>query len=190
MSNQLAEVNLDRVESEQGIELGRVQTDARKDTDYYPQFGASVRSDAAAMARHYEVFYALERSVRELVMATLEAEHGADWWTSTREEGSTKAVVPKDIRDAAQASRKREEESGFTRRSEDMIDYTTFGHLGEIIKTNWEVFSDTFNSRKAVEKVMNNLNLLRGPIAHCGMLAEDEVVRLQLSVRDWFRLME
>jgi hypothetical protein len=29
-----------------------------------------------------------------------------------------------------------------------------------------------------------------GPIAHCAPLAEDEVVRLRLSVRDWFRLMQ
>ena len=37
---------------------------------------------------------------------------------------------------------------------------------------------------------MANLNTLRGPIAHCSMLAEDEIVRLRLSVRDWYRLME
>jgi hypothetical protein len=27
-------------------------------------------------------------------------------------------------------------------------------------------------------------------VAHCSPLAEDEVLRLKLSVRDWFRLME
>lgn len=37
---------------------------------------------------------------------------------------------------------------------------------------------------------MNSLNLLRGPIAHCSPLAEDEVVRLKLTLKDWFRLME
>jgi hypothetical protein len=35
---------------------------------------------------------------------------------------------------------------------------------------------------------MNNLNYLRNPIAHFTSLAEDEVVRLDLSLRDWFRL--
>lgn len=43
---------------------------------------------------------------------------------------------------------------------------------------------------KAFTKVMGNLNLLRGPIAHCSPLAEDEVVRLRLTLKDWFRLME
>lgn len=37
---------------------------------------------------------------------------------------------------------------------------------------------------------MTMLNSLRGPIAHCSPLADDEVVRLRLAVRDWFRLME
>jgi hypothetical protein len=30
----------------------------------------------------------------------------------------------------------------------------------------------------------------KGPIAHCGILSEDEVVRLKLTVRDWYKLME
>lgn len=46
------------------------------------------------------------------------------------------------------------------------------------------------SSPKAVERVKAALNILRGPIAHCTPLAEDEVVRLRLTVRDWFRLME
>jgi len=45
-------------------------------------------------------------------------------------------------------------------------------------------------SVKAVERVMARLNSIRGPIAHCSPLAEDEIVRLRLTVRDWFRLMD
>ena len=84
----------------------------------------------------------------------------------------------------------KEIDSGVTPRSSEPIDFTTFGELGEIIKSNWDTFGGIFNSQKAVERVMTNLNTLRGPIAHCGVLAEDEIVRLRLSVRDWFRLME
>ena len=40
-----------------------------------------------------------------------------------------------------------------------------------------------------LENVLSRLNALRGPIAHCSILAEDEIVKLNLSVRDWFRLM-
>lgn len=37
---------------------------------------------------------------------------------------------------------------------------------------------------------MANLNVLRGPIAHCSPLAEREVLRLQITIEDWFGLME
>jgi hypothetical protein len=84
----------------------------------------------------------------------------------------------------------REIDSANTPRSSDPLDFTTFGELGEIIKSNWDVFGAIFTSPKAVEKVMASLNMLRGPVAHCSPLAEDEVLRLRLSVRDWFRLME
>ena len=77
-----------------------------------------------------------------------------------------------------------------TVRSEDPLDFTTFGELSGIITGNWDLFGGILTSPKAVERIMGNLNSLRGPIAHCSPLAEDEVLRLQLSLRDWFRQME
>ena len=71
-----------------------------------------------------------------------------------------------------------------------MLDFTNFGELSQIIEKNWDLFGSILSSVRAVKKVLASLNTLRGPIAHCTPLAEDEVVRLQLSVRDWFRLME
>ena len=75
-----------------------------------------------------------------------------------------------------------------TQRSEFQIDYTTFGELSMIITSNWDLFGTIFTSRRAVEKIMSILNNLRGPIAHCCPMAEDEIVRLQLAVKDWFRI--
>jgi hypothetical protein len=84
----------------------------------------------------------------------------------------------------------REIDSGITLRSEEEIDYTTFGELGEIVRSNWDDFDAIFSSEKAFTKIMTSLNNLRAPIAHCCPLAEDEIVRLRLTVKDWFRLME
>lgn len=64
------------------------------------------------------------------------------------------------------------------------------GDSSEVIKANWDVFGAVFTNIRAVEKVMSNLNTLRGPIAHCSPLAEDERLRLRLAVADWFRLGE
>lgn len=150
---------------------------------YYPQFSAAVRAEAASMGNHYETFYCLEKTIRALVSETLEAaEKNDEWWQSARVSPNIKTEVANRIQ--------KELDSGVTRRSLDELDYTTFGELSVIITSNWDVFGGLFDSRKAVEKVMANLNTLRGPIAHCTALAEDEVLRLQLTVRDWFRLME
>lgn len=150
---------------------------------YYPQFDAAVRAEAEAMSEHYKVFYSLEKTIRTIIDETLTvAESSADWWVGTRVPPAVKTEVAQRIQ--------KEIDAGVTRRSQEELDYTTFGELAEIIKSNWDVFGSMFSSKKAVEKVMSNLNTLRNPIAHCSLLAEDEQTRLQIAVRDWFRLME
>jgi hypothetical protein len=182
MTHQMVESDLDKIEKRFKIDLGREpQTKMGKDEEYYPQFSEAVRQEAASMAEHYEVFYCLEQSIRDLVRDKLAAEVGSNWWDQ---------AVPEPVKTNVDANITRERDSGITMRSTEKIDYTTFGELGEIVRANWAAFSDTFNSQKAFTKIMTNLNVLRAPIAHCCPLAEDEGVRLRLTVRDWFRLME
>jgi hypothetical protein len=180
MSHQLLETDLDRVEKELAIDLGR-RAVVLQDTDerYYPQFERSIREEAARMSKHYEVMYTLERTIRAFVADALGNVDGIEWWKGPRVTDQIKGEVAKRMQ--------KEAESGFTVRSDDPLDFTTFGELGEILKNNWDVFGSMLNDRKAVEKIMANLNTLRGPIAHCSELAEDEEIRLRLSVRDWFR---
>ena len=183
MTNSLVEHGLDEIEKKFSIDLGRShRSTLGQDESYYPQIEQDIRAEAATMAPHYETFYSLEKTVRRLVADTLNDASGSTWWTSGR--------IPQVVRENAEKSQQKEIDSGVTPRSDDPIDFCTFGELGEIIKTNWDVFGSIFTSIKAVERVMTNLNTLRAPIAHCSLLAEDEVVRLQLAVRDWFRLME
>lgn len=181
MSVQLLDADLARIEHEFGISLDRA-TDESVDEDYYPQFDSDLRSEAAEMSRHYELFYCLEKSIRRFMSETLEAAEGVNWWGGGR--------VPQIISQVVGKRMQEELDSAVTVRSSEPIDFTTFGELGEIIKSNWDLFGSTFSSQRAVGKVMANLNTLRAPIAHCSQLAEDEVLRLQLSMRDWFRLME
>jgi Swt1-like HEPN len=180
MSLGLVERDLDSVEKELKLDLER-EPENDKDEDYYPQFTHDLRVEAAAMGRHYELFYCLEKSIRSLIAETLESAHGEKWWTTH---------VPQNVQQNVQQNLQREIDSGVSQRSEVEIDYTTFGELGEIVRKNWVDFGSIFSSEKAFTKIMNSLNVLRSPIAHCCPLAPDEVVRLQLTVRDWFRLME
>jgi hypothetical protein len=181
ITNQLIEHDLDQVEREHAIDLRRDHKPvAEVDEAYYPQIESAIRAEAAEMAPHYEVFYSLETTIRGMVREQLQtADDG--WWEQR---------VPEQVRKDAEKRRQREVDTGFTPRSDDPMDFLTFGELSDIIKCNWDVFGALFSSVKAVERVMANLNTLRGPIAHCTPLAEDEVVRLRLAVRDWFRLGE
>ena len=180
LNNLALESDLSRVEREKKIQLRKARGPTHTD-DYYPQVPEQIRRDAAAMAQHYELFYCLEISIRDLIRATLIEAEPSDWWDK---------LVPQAVRDNAVKNRAKEVQSGVTPRSADMLSYTNFGELNEIIKANWTLFGETFTDPQAVQNTLARLNTLRAPIAHCSMLAEDEVLRLRLSLRDWFRLME
>jgi Swt1-like HEPN len=156
-----------------------------RDETFYPQFPKSLRDTAHEMAQHYEIFYCLENFIRDLVVEQLKTTYGEEWWSTD----DPKTVVSQVVKDNVSKNRDRERDAGVTPRSDDAIDYTTFGELSTIIDSNWDTFGDMFNSRKGLISVLSRLNLLRGPIAHCSELSEDEVVRLRLTLADWFRLM-
>ncbi len=175
--------SMSRIDREYGIELNHDagRTKSRKTADY-DQFESALRVEAARMSEFYEVFYCLENSIRKLVASILFEACGADWWNSSR-------VDEERIRKPANARRKKEIDSGMTPRSDRLIDYTTFGELSQIITDNWELFDPIFQSKTAVSNVSNQLNLLRGPIAHCNPTDELEQERLNLAVRTWFKIM-
>jgi hypothetical protein len=146
----------------------------------YPQFDSAVRAEAAQMSGHYEVFYCLEQSIRRLITNVLYEADGVGWWDKGR--------IPAGIHSGVAALAKREIDAGMTKRSDRMIDFTTFGELSVIITSNWDVFCASFTSSAAVVKIMKDLNMLRGPIAHCCPMSPDEIERLRLTVKDWFRI--
>jgi len=180
LANSLAENSLDKIEDKYEIDLVRKEKEVNSEQSYYAQFDSVFRKEAKEMSKHYEVFYCLEKSIRGLVVQLMFEKYGESWW-----EDKVKDEIKKNVNDNIQ----KEIESGFTERSQSEIDYTTFGELTEIVKNNWDAFSNLFKDVKAFSKIMSSLNQLRGPIAHCCPLAEDEVVRLNLVVKDWFRLM-
>jgi hypothetical protein len=186
MTNLLIESDIDQLESKLSLKLRDADKGESNQNDieraYFPQFEESLRNEAAAMAKSYELFYCLEKTIRKQISDLLESSQGSDWWND--------AVVPLVIIGEVKKRIQREQESAITPRSLEPLDYTTFGELGEIIKANWQIFASIFSNFKAVEKVMFSLNSLRNPIAHCSLLAEDEKLRLELSLRDWFRLVE
>jgi Swt1-like HEPN len=166
-------------------ELGLESLDQEDDEQLDPfikQFDIANRQNAARMSRYYKIFYLLENDIRRLIVDTMESAHGVSWWETT---------VPQGVLDEVRKNREREAQAAVSVRSDDDIDYTTFGQLGDIIRANWADFAGMLSNQAAVSRVMAALNMLRGTIAHCGILAaDDEVDRLKLAIRDWFRVME
>lgn len=145
------------------------------------QFPSALIETAESMAEFYKLFYLLENDIRRLIDDTLTEAYGSSWWNE---------YAPQQVVDEVRKNQVREEELGVTSRSDKELDYTTFGQLGDIIRQNWDLFGGIISNQKALGRVMFSLNNLRGPIAHCGVLAEDEIDRLKLTVKDWFRLLE
>jgi hypothetical protein len=182
MSGYLITEELKKLEQQHGIELGHLpKSKAASAIESYPQFEQAVRTEAAGMSEHYEVIYCLEQSIRKLITETLQEGIGLDWWNTGK--------VPQEIQQEVAKQLKTEKESGMTQRSTALIDYTTFGELAVIISAHSDLFKPVLTDQRAVSRVLGNLNLLRNPVAHCSPMAADEVERLRLSVKDWFRLM-
>lgn len=72
------------------------------------------------MFSHYELFYCLERSIRDLI--THETSAGENWWDQK---------VPPIVKDEVKKRIQKDVDSGITLRSEEHIDFTTFGELGK-----------------------------------------------------------
>lgn len=182
MSGLLIAEELNSLEQRFNVRLGHASDDGAEDqSHFYPQFEEAIRTEASSMSQHYELFYCLEASIRKLIGETLQDAESASWWEGAR--------VPEKIRTDVSSRVQRELDSGVTRRSDEAIDYTTFGELSVLITNNWDLFAAVFNSRRGVERIMSSLNVLRGPIAHCCPISEDEIDRLHLTVKDWFRTM-
>lgn len=181
LNNLSIEAEIRRIETLHDVDLGhRADESDGQEEQFYPQFSQKLRDEADEMSRHFAIFYCLENSIRELITSRLEEAHGESWWDT---------AVPPNVKDNANKNRNKEIAAGITPRSELMIDFSNFGELGEILKANWSIFGDTLKDISAVQKILGSLNTLRAPIAHCKPLAPDEVLRLHLGLRDWFRQM-
>lgn len=142
-------------------------------------FPVALQKEAREMSKHYEILYCLEKTMRNIVIEIMVEKYGNNWWDE-RIDPMIKSKVAK--------NREFELNTGYTKLSENDIDYTTFGDLRQIIEANWMVFDGKFKNKIAFKNIMYALNQLRGPIAHCNYLPEDEVTRLNLKVKDWSRL--
>ncbi|PID65779.1 MAG: hypothetical protein CR975_05850 [Gammaproteobacteria bacterium] len=176
--NLMLETDLIELE-ENGIDIQHIDTISRKEIVDTDLFEHDILASARKMARFYVYYYAFENSIRSLISGRLEERHGINWWELKAPDG-VKANVKK--------HQTNELDTAMAIRSEDPLCYTNFGELIDIINANWEDFSDTIRSRKSMQSVISQFGKIRNVIAHSCELEEDDIFRLKLLIKDWFRI--
>lgn len=177
--NLMLETDLINLE-ESGIDLQHIDTISQKDIVDKDLFEQDILASARKMARFYVFYFAFENSIRRLITGRLEENHGINWWDLKAPQG-----VKNNVRD----NQKKEKETAMAIRSDSPLDYANFGELIDIISANWDDFSDTIRSKKAMESVISQFSKIRNVIAHSGELEEDDIFRLKLLIKDWFRIL-
>ena len=178
MHNLMLESELSKLE-DSGVQIQHAKTIQKSEIVDVELFESDILQEANKMADFYALYYSLENSIRRLISGRLAEKHGASWWAVKFPEGLQKAV-----RDKQQDER----DTVMSIRSEDPLSYTNFGELISIFDANWDDFSDTLRSRKAMQSILSQFNKTRNVVAHSCELNEDEITRFKLLVKDWFRI--
>jgi hypothetical protein len=163
-----------------GIDIQHIDTIKQKEIVDLELFEHDILIAARKMARFYVYYYAFENSLRRLISGRLKEKYGINWWN---------LKAPNGVKQNVASNQAKELETAMAIRSDEPIYYANFGELIDLISANWEDFSDTIRSKKAMESVVSQFGKIRNVIAHSGELAEDDIFRLKLLIKDWFRIL-
>jgi hypothetical protein len=140
-------------------------------------FPISIRNEALRMSRLYALMNSFENAVRELIKERLKEKYSTDWW----EKGT-----PKSVRDFAQKRQEiAKDNSWLEGDNAELIEFTEFGHLSDIILHNWADFSDLIPTQHWVKQRLDELEKARNYIAHNRLLLPSEFRRIEQYINDW-----
>jgi hypothetical protein len=178
IQNMMLEADLLKLEKS-GLEIGHAESVKRTEIVDTDRFDSDIKKEARRMADFYALYYSFENTVRRMIKQQLAEKYGVDWWEQ---------CVPQNIKLEVKKKQDDEKETPMTVRSEDLLAYTNFGDLINIINKNWDDFSNIIRSSKAMQTTLSQLSLIRNAIAHSSFLNDDEIQRLELYMKDWFRI--
>src|SRR5436190_8255378 len=132
---------------------------------------------AKRMAVVYVAIAAFENMARDLIEKVLADAYKEEWWA--------KGASDK-IRKRAE-ERKLEEEKfrWHTPRGEHPIHYTDLGDLANIVRQQIAIFEPHVRSAEWVDSIFDVLERSRNVIMHSGQLADRDVERVGINIRDW-----
>jgi hypothetical protein len=143
-------------------------------------FSVGMRDAALQMSRLYALLYCFENSVRDLIKERLQERYGVDWWITG---------VPAAVKKLADSRQKdAEKNSWLDAPSRDILSFTEFGNLADIIVGQWELFSDLIPTQHWLKQRMEELEKARNFLAHNRLLLPAEFQRVEMYVTDWNRM--
>jgi hypothetical protein len=164
-----------------GIRVGSDQreVEARLLEEQMAPFPLDLRNEALQMARLYSLLYCFENSVRQLVKERLQEKFKADWWAKG---------VPRKVQEFAENRQQTAmKDSWLEGDKTELLEFVEFGHLADIVITNWDDFSDLVPTQHWLKQRMEELEKARNFVAHHRLLLPSEFDRLEMYVADWNR---
>lgn len=145
-----------------------------------PLLPQNIVSDASKMANIYLKIYLFENSIRNLIFKTLETKYGKKWWDT-----QVSTQVKRDIKDRID---KEKENRWHGKRGAHPIFYTDIGDLKSIISKNWTDFRNIIKKEQEWVKLkIEEIEFSRNVIAHNNPLLKDDIQRLEVNFKDWFK---
>lgn len=142
-------------------------------------FGISRRNSALEMARLYAILFCFENEVRSFIRERLEEKDGIDW----------NEKLPHKILTHAQSRKETAmKDSWLEGEKTDLLGFSDFGQLAQIIIEKWEFFKDIIPSQHWLKQRMDEMEKSRNFIAHNRMLLPSEFQRLYMYIADWNRV--
>jgi hypothetical protein len=162
-----------------GIRIGADSEQVEKSLmqEIISPFPIHIRNEALRMARLYALVNCFENSVRDLIKERLKEKYDVDWW----EKG-----VPKTVREFANKRQQTAKENTWLEGDNtELIEFTEFGHLSDIITQNWVDFSDLIPTQHWLKQRLDELEKARNYIAHNRLLLPSEFRRIEQYISDW-----
>ena len=174
----LTEASLDKVGRQRRRHFGSQDAAQLQQTLSFDVLDSDLLADAQRMSVVYTAIHTFENTVRQLVLKAMAERNGAGWWSK----------VPERIQKTVKT--RMEEDAKFRwhgARGSSEINYCDFGDLSSIIVTNWDVFEDVVANLEWAKAVLSTLEKSRNIVMHAGVLANEDIERVGMNIRDWIR---
>ena len=148
----------------------------RGDFDLYSSLPERIRSGSTEMAKYYRYLFALENSLRDLILEVLDEAFGPDWF---------EAKANSDMKNKLSQRKENEEKNKWhVGRNAHPIFYMDFADLGLLITNNWEAFKGFFMDQHWIKSRVSECERSRNVIAHTNTLHSQEGERLAMYLKD------